>query len=121
MENFDDLIQKAIDYIDENKLPEAEDCIRNAAAQNISAPQTHNLYGIIAEYKGDILLAVKHYRASYALEPSYKPALRNLERITDFYGALDKKIDFGNETDSAQNGAYTVEYDSSGIGRVKKK
>ena len=58
--------------------------IKQAGLENQNLPEYHNLLGVIAEHNDDISLACKHYRASYALDPSYKPALNNLNRITDF-------------------------------------
>ena len=49
------------------------------------APQPHNLLGIFYELSGNGNLARRHYRAAYSLDPTYKPACSNLERIcTDF-------------------------------------
>ncbi|MBO0563192.1 hypothetical protein EXQ39_07335 [Clostridium botulinum] len=63
---------------------------------NENAPEWHNLLGILSEIKGDLILAGKHYRASYALDPTYKPASKNLYRITCFYYKFDKEsLDYG--------------------------
>ena len=58
--------------------------IKQAGLENQNLPEYHNLLGVIAEHNDDKDLACKHYRAAYALDPSYKPALNNLERITSF-------------------------------------
>lgn len=46
-------------------------------------PQPQNLLGIYAERNGDILLAMKHYRAGWDLSPWYRPTRLNMERIGD--------------------------------------
>lgn len=55
-----------------------------AVQEDQNQPEYHNLLGIIAELKRDLALACKHYRAAYALDPSYGPASRNLDRITAY-------------------------------------
>lgn len=45
------------------------------------APQPQNLLGIYAERQGDILLAMKHYRAGWDLSPWYRPSRWNMERV----------------------------------------
>jgi Tfp pilus assembly protein PilF len=70
--------------------------IKQAGLENQNLPEYHNLLGVIAEHHDDFSLACKHYRAAYALDPSYKPALNNLDRITNFYcGHSENKPDLG--------------------------
>ncbi|MGB4587845.1 MAG: hypothetical protein WBI17_01260 [Clostridiaceae bacterium] len=70
--------------------------IKQAGLENQNLPEYHNLLGVIAEHNDDTTLACKHYRAAYALDPSYKPALNNLERITNFsFAYSDHKPDLG--------------------------
>lgn len=49
------------------------------------APQPHNLMGLWLEAQGDQLGAMKHYRAACDLDPTYRPAAANLDRL----GRLD--------------------------------
>jgi len=53
---------------------------------DMDAAEPHNLLGLLYEMTGDFQAARKHYRAGYALNPTYKPCCRNLERITGFEG-----------------------------------
>lgn len=55
-----------------------------AAQEDQNHPEYHNLLGIIAELKRDLALACRHYRAAYALDPSYEPASSNLARVTSY-------------------------------------
>ena len=48
------------------------------------APQPHNLLGIVLEKEGDHVRALRHFRAAYALDPSYRPPRVNLERFGTF-------------------------------------
>lgn len=58
------------------------------------APYPHNLLGMLLEQQGNHTLAMKHFRASWALDPTYLPARHNLEIYGTFYkngvGAYDE-------------------------------
>ncbi|MEG1547474.1 MAG: hypothetical protein RR232_04915 [Clostridia bacterium] len=45
----------------------------------------HNLMGLLLEKKQEHANAMKHFRAAYALDPSYRPAAWNLECFGEFY------------------------------------
>lgn len=92
------------------RLNQATDCLRNlefveayqliveAISINPNAPQPHNLLGIWFELKGNKDKARKHYRAAYALDPTFKPACKNLEQIcTMFENSRINSYDFGDE------------------------
>lgn len=49
------------------------------------APEPHNLLGIILEKTGDHLTAMKHFRAAWALDPTYLPANHNLTTYGSFF------------------------------------
>lgn len=51
------------------------------------APQPHNLMGIVLEKKGDHLSAMKHFRAAWALDPTYAPANHNLATYGTFFSS----------------------------------
>lgn len=60
--------------------------------------QIHHLLGVICELSHDIDKAKKHYRASYAMDPSYCYSMLNLERLV-IGKALqkDSHLYYGNE------------------------
>lgn len=62
--------------------------IVEAMGLDMDAPEPHNLLGIYYEMTGDFQEARKHYRAGYALDPSYKPCCRNLERLSGFESGM---------------------------------
>lgn len=62
-----------------------EKIIYKAMEQFPHAPHPHNLLGIVLEKMGDHPLAMKHFRAAWALDPSYLPANYNLETYGTFY------------------------------------
>lgn len=70
--------------------------IAGAMALRMDAPHPHNLLGILNELKGDDNAARRHYRAAYALDPTFKPACRNLERLVLFeWGMQRRAFDYG--------------------------
>lgn len=78
-------IEKAKEEITKNNYEQAKKYIVCAFEENQNSPEVHNLLGIIAEFNKDLRSAGKHYRASNALDPAYKPSSVNLERITSLY------------------------------------
>ena len=100
---------------------EAED---EAAQAMTAAPhdaQPHNLMGIIAESRNDHVQAMKHFRAAWALDPTYRPARINMERYGSFSGQMTRPV--YDETECAPSSAqsrpaYRIEYDKHGIGHV---
>lgn len=56
----------------------------------------HELLGIYYELQGDLQLAIRHYRAAIALEPTLISASKNLERVCTFkYVCCSDYIDYG--------------------------
>ena len=86
-----------VDKLHNKEFEEAYKMIINEICSNPNAPEPHNLLGIWYEMNGEEQLARKHYRVSYVLDPTYKPACNNLERISTLF--ISKKIpfDFGEE------------------------
>lgn len=88
-------IRQATLSLKDNNYDSAYNMIVEAMRADPSAPQPHNLMGIFYELSGDGNMARRHYRAAYSLDPTYKPACSNLERIcTDFDNKLPT-YDFG--------------------------
>ncbi len=57
---------------------------RKAIFLDPSRPEAFNLLGALQEIKGDRIEAQKNYRAALSLDPSYAPAIKNLERSTSW-------------------------------------
>jgi len=57
--------------------------VRKAIYIDPSRPEAFNLLGALMEIQGDRLEAQKNYRAALSLDPSYDPALKNLQRSTN--------------------------------------
>ncbi|SKA00441.1 hypothetical protein [Anaerorhabdus furcosa] len=80
------LCQQVKQFLNEKKYSECEAIIRNAMQSYPHAPQPHNLLGLLLEDSGEHPIAMKHFRAAWALDPSYLPARVNLE----IYGTFSK-------------------------------
>lgn len=63
--------------------------IEGAMAQRPHEAVPHNLMGILMERQGNHILAMKHFRAAYALDPTYIPARYNMDLCGQSY--LDGK------------------------------
>lgn len=115
-------IEQAVHALQEKNYDAAQDYIKRAMLENYHAPEVQNLFGVLEEFIGDLSLARKHYRASYALDPTFKPAIRNLERITSSSFSVEKMTpDFGDKPEIEEVVPYVVEYDEENIGHLRKK
>lgn len=81
--DYKTILIKAKSAIQERDLFYAENILRNANIVDNNRPETFNLLGIIAEFRGDSKQAMKMYRAALDIDPTYKPAQENLERSSD--------------------------------------
>jgi DNA-binding response OmpR family regulator len=85
--------QKAVDYtssielakrcIGDRHFDAAIEHVRKAISLDPARPESFNLLGALMEVRGDRLEAQKNYRAALSLDPSYEPAIKNLQRSTD--------------------------------------
>ena len=85
-----------------------------------SAPHPHNLMGILLEKQGNHTQAMRHFRAAWALDPTYTPAQENLETYATFHSHGQCAFDEG-DCRSRSCSRLTVEYDTNGIGHVVRK
>jgi DNA-binding NtrC family response regulator len=86
--------QKALDYdssielakrsIGDRHVEAALEHVRKAISLDPNRPEAFNLMGALIEIQGDRLEAQKNYRAALSLDPSYKPAIENLQRSTSW-------------------------------------
>lgn len=110
--------------VQQRHFSEAENEAEQAMAIAPHAAQPHNLMGIIAESRNDHVQAMKHFRAAWALDPTYRPARINMERYGSFSGQMPRPV--YDETECAPSSAenrpaYRIEYDKHGIGHVIKE
>lgn len=101
-----------------------ESLIRRAMGTYPHAPEPHNLFGILFEKKGEHPTAMKHFRAAWALDPTYIPARQNLDCYGTFFSggkcAYDES-DCKTEEENGSRGDHKIEYDEHGIGRIVRR
>ena len=84
MKNLSICVEK---FIKEYKYKECEEMISYTMYLHPHNPEPHNLLGILMEKRGDHVLAMKHFRVSLDLDPTYKPAQKNLEVFGTFFAS----------------------------------
>ena len=71
--------------IKEGHYDECQKLITSAMGKYPHAPQPHNLLGLLLEKQNNHPIAMKHFRAARALDPTYLPARHNLECYGTFF------------------------------------
>lgn len=97
-----------------------EECIAEickAMGSHPHAPEPHNLLGIVLEKTGDHASAMRHFRAAWALDPSYLPANHNLNTYGTFFSSGKCAFDESDLPPLPLPNAELV-YDERGIGRM---
>ncbi len=85
------LIELAKRHISDRSFATARETARKAIAADPAQPEAYNLLGALIEIKGDRLEAQKFYRATLDIDPTFKPAQANLDRVTSWhkFGRID--------------------------------
>ena len=84
---LDELCNTVRNLILRRSYNECEKVISDAMGKYPHAPEPHNLLGVLFEKTDDHISAMKHFRAAWALDPTYLPARHNL----NLYGSFDIK------------------------------
>ena len=110
--------------VQQRHFSEAESEAAKAMANAPHAAQPHNLMGIVSESRGDHVQAMKHFRAAWALDPTFLPARVNMERYGSFPGRLAPPA--YDDADlppyhAESRRAYRMEYDENGVGHVVRR
>ncbi|HEX9724492.1 MAG TPA: response regulator [Vicinamibacteria bacterium] len=96
--DYDELVAEARHKMESRHLEAAMPCIRKAIGVDPGRPEAFNLLGVATARRGKTYRAQDYFRASLALDPTYAPALMNLERC----GTIPSKgeLVLGNEEES---------------------
>jgi hypothetical protein len=117
---FENNIEKAITAIKSNKYDLARKYLYVAMIENDHSAEVYNLLGIISEYKGNVILAGQYYRAAYVFNPTFKPADKNLEKLTSFFYIFNEaNIDYGNNMEKRHQMLTCTDYNSINVGHLK--
>ena len=104
----------------QRKFEQCEKEIETAMAENPHCAIPHNLMGILMEKESNHVLAMKHFRAAYALDPTYVPARYNMEQYGQMYSA--GKCAFTEEDCPVQNDQqFEWVYDEHHVGHLVRK
>lgn len=82
-ENIEQLIARAKSAINERNFKAAENLLNKATNFNFEEPAIYNLLGAIEEIRGNHSEAMDRYRTALNMDPSYKPAQKNLDRAKE--------------------------------------
>lgn len=121
----DSLSQIVKTFIVDGNYESAEKNIIAAMAENPHDAVPHNLMGILLEHENDHMLAMKHFRAAWALDPTFRPARFNMDKYGVCFGSDRYKPDAYEDADcpdeSKKQALYKVEYDDHGVGHVVRR
>lgn len=95
-QDFMSCLQYAKKCITLKDYEQARKYLMKALSFNTDEPEVYNLLGVLREYQGSVRDAQKYYRMALCVDPTYRPASKNLERTAQFkYTA--QGIQLGNE------------------------
>ncbi len=118
--SIEDYVKTVRDLLEAGAYEEGEKKIIEAMQNYPHAPEPHNLYGILLEMKKDHAMAMRHFRAGWALDPSCEPVNVNLYNFGTF--SRDKKFAY-TEEDCPKEPITPVEikFDANGVGHTVKQ
>lgn len=122
---FDSLSLMVKECINRGDFESAEKDIVDSMAESPHNAVPHNLMGILMEHKNDHILAMKHFRAAWALDPTFRPARFNMEKYGACFGSDRYKPDAYEDSDcpseNEKRDLYKIEYDDYGIGHAVRR
>lgn len=120
-EELQALCDRARALIKNQELVDCEKLIRDAMARYPHKPEPNNLLGILMEKQGDHVLAMKHFRAAWALDPTYRPARQNLECYGSFSLVETVAFDENDCLPAPLVDRFKIEYDARGVGHAVRR
>lgn len=106
--------------MDKRKYKECEKVIGEAMAKNPHSAVPHNLMGILMEKQRNHVLAMKHFRAAYGLDPTYVPARVNMDQ----YGTLEPADGYAYTEEDCQvqsDPRFKLIYDEHHVGHLVRR
>ncbi|MCI2057921.1 MAG: hypothetical protein LKJ80_01800 [Oscillibacter sp.] len=82
---FTNTIADVRNLIEQRRYAECEAVVATAMFEHPHAAEPHNLMGLLLEQEGRHPDAMCHFRAACALNPTYRPALCNLDCFGSLY------------------------------------
>lgn len=103
------------------KYEECDLLLQKVIGEYPHASEPHNLFGILFEKKGCHEAAMKHFRAAWALDPTYLPARFNLDQLGSFYSKKEVAYNESDCPELNEEHLYETEYNEKGIGRIIRR
>ncbi|WP_411677061.1 hypothetical protein [Caproicibacter sp.] len=107
-------------FASEGEYQKCKALIFDAMGKYPNAPEPHNLLGVLLEKQGDHPAAMKHFRAAWALDPTYLPAKQNLDSFGTFFSHGSYAFD-ENDCPEEMHDQYRINYDERGIGHIDRR
>jgi DNA-binding response OmpR family regulator len=83
-EDYGSAIELAKRSVGHRNFDAAIEHLRKAIFLDPARPEAFNLLGALLEIQGDRIEAQKNYRTALSIDPSYEPAIKNLQRSTEW-------------------------------------
>ncbi len=115
------LCGKAKALLGRGEFTECEKVVCEAMSRYPHMPEPNNLLGILLEKQGNHVLAMKHFRAAWALDPAYRPARQNLEYYGSFFPRETIAFDESDCPPDSPAGCFEIKYDSLGVGHAVRR
>ena len=117
---IDKLERRCKELIAREEYKECEKEIGEAMAKDPHSAIPHNLMGILMEKKRNHVLAMRHFRAAYGLDPTYIPARYNMEQFGEMHPS--GKWAYSEEDCPFQNDSqFKIVYDERHVGHLVRK
>lgn len=108
-------------FIEHKEYEKSQSLIKKFMGKYPHAPEPHNLLGLLLEAQGEHLTAMKHFRAAYALNPTYLPAQQNLDYFGTFFSSGKWAYDEMDCPKEKKPNQYKIDYDVHGIRHVVRR
>lgn len=119
--NLQTLCNQVRDLIQSGDYEDCYKVIVEEMKNSPHAPEPHNLLGMLLERQGNHILAMKHFRAAWNLDPTYLPARYNLDVYGTFFSKGTGAYDESDCPVLKEKNPYTVEYDKNNIGHIVRR
>lgn len=120
-EMLEQLSEEVRSLISAYDIEKSREMICGAMKEYPDAAQPHNLLGILMEKQGNHVLAMKHFRAAWALDPAFLPARKNMENYGSFSRAGEAAYTMSDCSKEEKKERFKIEYDENGVGHVVKR
>ena len=102
------------------RFDECKEIIYSSMSEFPDNPEPHNLLGIVLEKTGEHMKAMNHFRAAWALDPTYEPAITNLNTFGNMmsFGVLAYDL---SDCENKRSEDVQIKYDEFGIGHVIRR